>query len=157
MSRQSIYLHFGSKAKLLQALLDHLNETYVFPAYERYDLWNAASGVDALDAWVQVVAATSGPILGIANAVDAARRSDPDADEIWQVPTRGRYHDCLRIVRWLAADGTLAASWTIPDAARWLWATTSIRAYEDLTTTGWSTRRYISHTQRCLRAALTTD
>lgn len=155
VSRQAIYLHFGSKANLLQALVDSLNDTHVFPVYQRIDLWGSACALDALDAWVEVVAATTPSLLSIANAVDAARRSDPEAEAIWQGPSRGRYSDCLRIVQWLATDGTLAPGWNIPDAARFLWASTSIRVFEDLTTHGWSRRRFIEHLQRSLRAALT--
>lgn len=154
VSRQAIYLHFGSKTNVLQALLDDLNERYVFPAFERSAIWESASGVDALDAWVEVVAATTPPLLAVANAVDVARRSDPEAEAIWRVPTRGRYTDCLRIVRWLAQDGTLAADWEPPDAARFLWAATSIRVFEELTAHGWSRSRYTRHLQRSLRAAL---
>lgn len=155
VSRQAVYLHFGSKAQLLEALVDDLNEEHVFTAFNRHGLWASASGVDALDAWVAVVAATTPPVLAVANAVDAARRSDPEAEAIWQGPARGRYADCLRIARWLAQDGTLAAGWKPADAARFLWAVSSIRLFEDLTSNGWSRGRYVRHLQRSLRAALT--
>ena len=46
VSRQSIYLHFGSKANLLRALLDDLNGKYVAPAFDRFAVWEATSGVD---------------------------------------------------------------------------------------------------------------
>lgn len=155
MSRQAIYLHFESKAKLLDALVATLNEEYVFPTYERSRIWQAPSGVDALDAWVDIVAVTTPPILAVANAVDAARRSDPEAEVIWQGPTDGRYQDCLRIARWLDKDGTLASGWRPEDAARFLWAVTSIRVFEDLAVHGWSRKRFVSHLRRSLRAALT--
>ena len=157
VSRQAIYLHFGSKAKLLKTLVHVLNQKHVFPAFERRGLWKSASGVDALDAWVEVVARTTPPILGVANAVDAARRSDPEAETIWQGPARGRYADCLRIARWLARDGALARGWEITDAARFLWVATSIRVFEELTSHGWSRNRYTRLLQRSLRAALTTQ
>lgn len=157
VSRQAVYLHFGSKAQLLEALVEDLNEKYVFTAFDRFSLWESASGIDALDAFVVVVAATTPPILAVANALDVARRSDPEAEAIWQQPTRGRYADCLRIVRWLAQDGTLAPGWKPQDAARFLWAATSIRVFEDLTSSGWSLGRYTRHLQRSLRAALTTS
>lgn len=157
VSRQAIYLHFGSKANLLQALVDDLNEEYVFAAFERCGVWKSASGMEALDAWVEVVALTTPPLLAVANAVDVARRSDPEAEAIWRRPTRGRYADCLRIARWLAKDGTLAPEWEPEDAARFLWAATSIRVFEDLTSHGWSRTRYTRHLQRSLRAALTKD
>lgn len=157
VSRQAIYLHFGSKANLLKALVDDLNEKYVFPTFERCGVWESASGIDALNAYVEVVALTTPPILAVANAVDVARRSDPEAEAIWQLPTRGRYSDCLRIARWLALDGTLAPDWKNADAARFLWAATSIRVFEELTSHGWSRSRYTRHLQRSLRAALTTS
>lgn len=157
VSRQAIYLHFESKAKLVEALVNALNEKHVFPAFDRSNLWQATSGLDALDAWVEVVAATTPPILAVANAVDVARRSDPGAEAIWKIPSRGRYEDCLRIARWLEEDGLLAPGWEPKEAARFLWAVTSIRVFEDLTSHGWSRRRYIKHLRRSLRAALTTS
>ena len=156
VSRQAIYLHFASKAKLLKALVDALHEKYVVPAFERRRVWESASGLEALDAWVDVVALTMPPILAVANAVDAARRSDPEAETIWRRPMRSRYEGCLRIARWLEQDGTLAPGWDPTDAARFLWAATSFRLFEDLTSHGWSRRRYTRHLQRSLRAALTT-
>lgn len=156
VTRQAIYLHFKSKASLLEALVDDLNERFVFPAYQRSELWRMATGLEALDAWIEVVAQTTPSILAVANAVDTARRSDPEAEAIWQGPTRGRYADCLRIIRRLEDEGTLAAEWATADAARYLWATTSIRVFEDLTSRGWSRRRYVEHMRRSIRAALTT-
>ena len=155
ISRQAVYLHFESKAKLLEALVGTLNEEYVFPTYARSGIWEAPSGLAALDAWVDIVARTTPPILAVANAVDAARRSDPEAEVIWQGPARGRYQDCLRIVRWLEKDRTLASTWRPEDAARFLWAMTSIRVFEDLAAHGWTGRRFVTHLRRSLRAALT--
>src|SRR5437773_6935910 len=107
VSRQAIYLHFASKTKLLEALVGALNEKHVFPAFERHQLWQSSSGLYALDAWVEVVAVTTPPILAVVNAVDSARRSDPEAEAMWRVNLEGRYPDCLRIIRWLKKDGTL--------------------------------------------------
>lgn len=156
VSRQAIYLHFASKAKLLNALVDVLQEKYVTPAFERRGVWESASGVEALDAWVDVIAVTIPPILAVANAVDVARRSDPEAEAMWRRPMRSRYEGCLRIARWLEKDGTLARGWEPADAARFLWAATSFRFFEDLTSHGWSRSRYRRHLQHSLRAALTT-
>lgn len=155
VSRQAIYLHFESKNKLLEALVAALNEAHVFPTFARARIWDAASGLDALDAWVDIVATTTPPILAVANAVDAARRSDPEAAIIWRGPADGRYRDCLRITRWLDADGTLADEWRPDDAARFLWAVTSIRVFEDLASSGWTRKRFVTHLRRSLRAALT--
>ena len=98
-----------------------------------------------------MVALTTPPILAVANAVDAARRSDLEAEVIWGRPTRGRYADCQRIARWLAQDGALAPAWSTADAARFMWAATSIRVFEELTSHGWSRSRYVRHVRRSLR------
>lgn len=155
VSRQAIYLHFESKTKLLEALVETLNEEYVFPVFARARIWDARSGLDALDAWVEVVAITTPPILAVVNAVDVARRSDPEAEVIWHGPTEGRYQDCLRITRWLEKDGTLGSSWRPEDAARFLWAVTSIRVFEDLAAHGWTRKRFVTHLRHSLRATLT--
>ena len=157
VSRQAIYLHFASKAKLLNALVEALQERYVVPAFERRRVWESASGMEALDAWVDVVAKTMPPILAVANAVDTARRSDPEAEAIWRRPMRSRYEGCLRIAHWLEQDGTLAPGWDPTEAARFLWAATSFRFFEDLTSHGWSRSRYARHLKWSLRASLTTS
>lgn len=157
VSRQAIYLHFASKAKLVEELVVALNEKYVVPEFQRRRVWESASGLEALDAWVEVSAVTSPPILAVANALDVARRSDPEALAAWQRPMRNRYVGCLRIARWLEQDGTLARGWNPADAARFLWSATSIRVFEDLTSHGWSRSRYTRNLQRSLRAALTSQ
>lgn len=153
VSRQAIYLHFESKMKLLEALVASLNEQYVFPVFARAGIWEASSGLEALDLWVEVVADTTPPILAVANAVDAARRSDSEAELIWEGPVAGRYRDCLRITRWLDKDRVLAPGWSPEDAAQFLWAVTSIRVFEELASRGWSRKKYVSRLRRSLRAS----
>src|SRR3954466_13571487 len=89
LSRQAIYLHYKSKAELLQALHERVNETDVAPAFVA--VWSADNARIALDRWVDACAAAIPKILAIANALDAARRYDADADATWQAPKEGQY------------------------------------------------------------------
>src|SRR3954471_10173805 len=68
VSRQAIYLHFTSKADLLQALHERVNEQDVAPAF--VPVWSAETSRAALDAWVEACSQAIPKILAIANALD---------------------------------------------------------------------------------------
>src|SRR4051794_17864585 len=81
-SRQAIYLHFSSKAELLRALHERVNEQDVEPAMRK--VWNAPDADKALDVWVQASAEAIPKIIGIANALSTARQFDRDVETTWE-------------------------------------------------------------------------
>lgn len=155
VSRQAVYLHFGSKGGLLIELARYEHERTGIGALAERTVWSAPDATAALDAWVALLVAFAPKILGFVKALDGARRSDPDAAMVWQDQSEDRRQGCRRLAKWLQRDGALAPGWTVSDAADLIWAVASPRMYEELVVDrGWTPSRFTRHLQVALRAAL---
>lgn len=152
VSRQAIYLHFSSKADLVTALHQRINEQDVAPAMAR--VWSRRSARTGLDAFVAASAEAIPRILNIADAL-APPRQDDDLTETWEAPREGRYADCLRMGEWLERDGVLAAGVTARDAADVLWMMVSMPSYALLVVQrGWTPQRWTRWVRNALHHAL---
>lgn len=153
VSRQTIYLHFDSKASLLRALHLRVNEQDVAPAMEK--VWKRTDALAALEAFVAATAIAVPKILGIFNTLDAIRSVEPVVEETWQPPREGRYADCLRMAEWLESDAVLADGITARSAADILFAVVSVRVYESLVmVSGWTPKRWKKWTVGVLHQTL---
>jgi AcrR family transcriptional regulator len=154
VSRQAIYLHFGSRAALLLALVDYVDEVEgLAELVARVD--DASSGAEQLDrlAWLNSVYEPR--IRSVVIAHDAARRHDADLEQAWQDRMERRRSLYRRTVRRLEAERALAAGLTRKDAVDLIWALLGPRVHEDLVgDRGWSARRYETHMRNVLRGAL---
>lgn len=154
VSRQAVYLHFRSKAGLLLALVEHIDEQQGLAASVAR-IQSAADGPAMLDALVEHIAAYTPRIHRIATVFDTARRTDRDAAAAWQSRMAARRAGQRRLIERLAREGRLAPGWSIDAAADLLWALTSVRVWEDLVIErGWSKSRYVEHLRRVLRGSL---
>src|SRR3989442_1651611 len=82
VSRQAVYLHFGSRTQLLLELVRYLADAYRMP--ERVQAIMAMESATAvLDGIVDLHAELNGQILVAANALDVARRGDAAAAKAW--------------------------------------------------------------------------
>jgi AcrR family transcriptional regulator len=155
VSRQAVYLHFGSKAGLLLALVDWIDQTGPLPRLAQR-VAEATTGLEALDRLVELHAAYVPRILPIATVLETARRADPDAAAAWDDRMRLRHEAASSVVQRLAREGTLAEGITVTEAADFLWALTSVQTCEQLMAErGWSRSRYEHQLKRAARSALT--
>lgn len=150
MTRQSIYVHFKTRGGLLAAL--------VLRADEREDIHaRFASALTTSDpahrlaAFLAVWFDFVPKIHPVARQLIAARAQDADADHAW----RGRMDELRNgfggLARSLRRDGVLAAEWTAPKAADYLWANSSVQVWELFAIElGWGPER----TARTLRRTL---
>lgn len=153
VSRQAVYLHFGSRAELMVATARYGDE--VRGLDERLRGYRAAiSGVDRLGAYIEFWGNYIPEIYGIARAIRADRETDEAARAAWD-DRMGAVHDaCRDIIGRLYADGMLNGGWSLDEAADLLWTMLSIGNWEDLTTgCGWTTGRYIAGMQDLTRRA----
>ncbi len=154
VSRKAVYLHFGSKVHLFTSLLEHVSESLRM-SERLQEVADASCGEEALERWVKLNADVVPGILDIVVQLDAARRSEPEADSVWRGPVDDRRVWCLRITRRIAREGRLAAGWTREAAADLLWATTMPGMFEDLVVErGWTRARYVDRMLMMLRRAL---
>lgn len=155
VSRQTVYLHFGSKVGLLLALVAHVDAQR--DVNELVDeLWALPDALTALEAVADLATQTNPEVYRIALVLDAARRWDPAFEEAWQDRTRHRLDRYRRLARWLKGDGSLGAGWSVEHATSFLWSLTSVQSYHQLVVErGLSTEDYATLLRTALRTTLT--
>jgi AcrR family transcriptional regulator len=156
VSRQAIYLHFGSRVGLLVATVQYVDQTTGF--FERTQhVRDAESGLAALHLFIAFWADYVPNIFDLAKVLLTARATDPAAAAAWADRMNGLWNVCHHLTSWIERDGLLAPQWTAETAADMLWMVISIQAWENLVVEkGWSKANYIERLQHMLRRALTT-
>ena len=154
VSRQSIYVHFGSKMQLLLALVAHVDEREGLSELSAA-VDQAPSAVEALHRFVELVAALTPRVHRTAAVLEAARLEAHEAEVALADRLSSRRRRCARIVSRLADEGRLGPEWSRADAADFLWAMTGFRVWEDLVLRrGWSAARFRRHLRLVLERAL---
>lgn len=129
VSRQAVYLHFPSRADLLIASMQHIDEVENV-ADQLAEVFSATTGRKRLrvflDAWCNYIPV----IYGGAKWLLAIKDADPDAAAAWQDRMAGLYAACTSVIEALVADDELAASLTKAEATDLLWAIVSVRQWE---------------------------
>ena len=157
VSRQSIYVHFGSKAQLLLALVAHVDEQEGLPELGAA-VECAPSATEALHRFIDLVATLTPRVYRTAAVLDSARLDAPEAEAAWTDRITSRRRRCARIVARLDDEGRLSPAWSREDASDLLWAMTSVRVWEDLVVRrSWSTARFRRHLRHALERALVGD
>ena len=151
ISRQAVYLHFGSRADLLIATTRYGDE--VLGLDDRLVRWRAAiTGVERLAAFVEFWGHYIPEIYGIARALLAVRDTDQAAALAWEDRMNAVKDGCRTSIEMLERDGMLAAEWTIVEATDMFWMLLSIRNWEQLTREcGWSSDAYVTGMQKLVK------
>jgi AcrR family transcriptional regulator len=154
ISRQAVYDHFGSRAKLLVATTHYVDE--VRGLRERRRRFQAAtSGVERLEAYVEFWGNYIPEVYGMARALLAVRETDEAAAAAWDDRMGAVRESCRITIEALQRDGMLATEWSLDEAVDLMWTMLSIRNWEQLTIEcGWSTSRYVGRMQKLLKRAL---
>jgi AcrR family transcriptional regulator len=154
ISRQAVYDHFGSRARLLVATTHYVDE--VRGLRERRRRFEAAtSGVERLEAYVEFWGTYIPEVYGMARALLAVRETDEDAAAAWDDRMGAVRESCRITVEALHRDGMLSPEWSPDEAVDLMWTMLSIRNWEQLTIEcGWSTSRYVGRMQKLLKRAL---
>jgi AcrR family transcriptional regulator len=154
VSRQAVYLHFGTRTALLIAAARYLD--CVLNCNERMQQVCAEkSGIRALDGYIEWWGNYIPDIYGLAKALISAKDTDEAAAAAWNDRMQASYQGCTQVIQRLAADGVLAPMWTTEQAADYFWAAISIQTWESLVLErGWSTATYIERMQQAMRRTL---
>ncbi len=145
VSRQSVYLYFGSRAGLLLALVQHIDDTEGLDELTA-SVWQASTGAEALDALATLVATYSPRIYGAARAVIAARSTDEAVAAAWDDRAALRRENSRLLVARLSEEGALAGQWDIDAAADALYSLTSVHLWESLVIDcDWTDTQYQTH------------
>jgi AcrR family transcriptional regulator len=144
ISRQALYLHFSSRAELMIATIQYVDEVKGFN--ERLNqLSVATTGIALLDSSVDVWGNYLPEIYGLAKVLLNTRDTDEAAAAAWNDRMNCLRDVCRQIVAALKREGNLAPGWSQDDAVDMLWTMLSIHNWEQLTIDcGWSTLQYIT-------------
>jgi AcrR family transcriptional regulator len=121
VSRRALYLHFASRADLLLAVHDHVDQRFDLEA-SLQPLLDAPDAVTALDEFAAHLARYHPRIRAVDLALLRAGDDDPDVAALVE---RGSqlWHDGARsLAQRLADEGQLAEPWTVDTAADLLWS-----------------------------------
>ncbi|HEX2621185.1 MAG TPA: TetR/AcrR family transcriptional regulator [Phototrophicaceae bacterium] len=154
VSRQAVYMHFGSRPGLLIATARYLDETLGLSERVR-PIFEAQTAVQALDALVVFWGNYIPDIYGLAKALLNARAEDDAAAAAWDDRMEAVYDKCTRVIQQIDREGKLAAEWSIETGTDFCWSLLAISEWEHLTLEcGWSNEQYIARIQTVLRKTL---
>jgi len=141
-SRQTVYVQFGSRARLLVEMVQHRDATN--PERDEIVQSRAIEDPDAaLEAFVVVLAHRWRATHPVAQALHAAAVSDGDARAAWENRMSTVLKMARRVTDLMAERGRLAAAWTSDSAADWLWSTVHPLTWVHLVVErGWSQQQY---------------
>src|SRR5260221_8367023 len=130
ISRQAVYLHFGSRSGLMIATVRYVDE--ILGVAERIQTTiTQQTGIGALEAYVVFWANYIPEIYGLAKALLIARESDEAAAAAWGDRMDALYGGCLFTVQSLERDGVLAPEWECYEDTDIFWATLDIKTSEN--------------------------
>jgi AcrR family transcriptional regulator len=154
VSRQAVYLHFGSRSGLLIATARYLDE--VLELRDRVKPYREApNGIAALDAFVEFWGNYMPDIYGLAKALLTVRETDEAAADAWADRMAAVYQGCKIVVNRLFEENHLAPEWNREEAADFFFSLLSLLNWEYLTMErGWSNHQFIQRMQTVLKKTL---
>ncbi len=157
VTRRSAYLHFASRAEVVDALFAHVAETEgLHESVGR--VWAAPDAVAALREWAAHVARYHPKVLPVDRAVARVHRTDADAAAHHARARTAKLDNCRRLIEWLAREGRLAPGWTVDTAAEMVNALTVSDVVESLVVDrGWPADRFADRFGEMLVAAFATS
>lgn len=145
VTRQAVYLHFGSRTGLLVALVQYVDETGPLAELAQ-PVWQAPTGAEALARFATLQAQYNPHIYPIAQALMSSRYADEACAAAWHDRMESRRDACRSLMRWLQRDEALAKPWDLEAATDALWALTSIQVWEQLVVDlKWPAERYVRY------------
>ncbi|MGD2026212.1 MAG: TetR/AcrR family transcriptional regulator [Anaerolineales bacterium] len=152
VSRQAIYLHFGSRVGLMVATVQYIDESAGFmerTKHVREEKDSLKAMVLFVDFWAEYVPS----IYGVAKQLLLLRETDLGAAAAWEDRMDGlRNGPCRFLVDHLKRDGQLDPVWQVEQAVDFFWTLISIQTWESLVIgRGWSEEQYAQHLKRIIQ------
>ena len=157
ISRQAVYLHFASRAELLDATTKFLDEKLGLD--ERLAPSRAAqSGAERLALFIEFWGNYVPEIYGVAKALLLVLDTDEAAATAWGDRMAALKDGCRAAIDALDSDGRLAPEWNRKTAIEALWTMLSVANWEQLThACGWSKKQYIARMKTLAERAFVND
>lgn len=154
VTRQTVYVHFGSRTGLLMAMVQHMDTRGSLEHYlDR--VFGAPTALDALDAVADLHAGYHPEIHHVARLFLAERHHDEAIRTAWDERMESRRNLYHSIIEWLERDHLLAPEWDVETATDVIWSLTSWQVWEQLVVDrGWTRDEYRRHMRIVLRRTL---
>ena len=153
VSRQTIYVQFGSKSGVLQAVaeqIEHAALDQLIPT-----LLQASSPVEALLMGLERVVSFYEHDAQVLRNLHAQTVYDASYATVWRDKQQEIWHNTRRLVEWLDREGWLAAVWSVKEATDWLWAAISFESYNQLVgERGWTTEQFVRRIMQLVEKTL---
>ncbi len=150
ISRQAVYLHFDSRARLLLALVRYVDDVHTLETQVGTAV-AGHGGAEALRRFIRVWGGYVRHIDGIAYAMHHLAHTDAEAAAAWNERMQTFRKLCRGFATALEEDEQLAVGWTVDSAADLLWSMLSIRTWRELVhERRWSKARYVEHMTRAV-------
>lgn len=154
VSRQTVYLHFGTRGGLLMELVKRADER--FAIFEDFAAaMHTDTPVDRLNNCVRVWLNFVATILPVARELIRLRATDEDAAAAWDDRMTDARKFFLKLTKSLHADDALSPTLTPAEAADYIWAATSVQVWDLLLTERrWKADRAVSVLAHSISAAI---
>lgn len=158
VSRQAIYLHFGSRSGLMVATVQHIDEEAGIEERTQH-VRDEEDSLQALDLYVEFWAGYVPTIYGLAKELLAQRATDEAAEAAWNDRMDAlRNGPCRFLVDRLQEEGRLAPDLQPEAAIDALWTFLSIQTWENLVIeSGWSEEQYAARLKYMIKQVLTSS
>lgn len=157
VSRQAVYLHFGSRTGLLVAMAQHMDSRGALPDLLAR-VFEASTATEALDAAVALHAEYHPMVYQVARVFMVGRYEDQALQAAWNERMDSRRNLYHTVVERLEEEGHLAPAWDLETATDLLLAMTSWQLWEQLVIDGgWSSEDYLDHIPTVIRQTLVVD
>ena len=131
VTRQTIYLHFGSRAGLLLALVAHIDEEHGLQDQVRR-IEAKPDPVERLEAALRLIATYQRQIHTVAMALAHHAATDPDSRAALDDRMEARRRLLRQLVEPLATAGRLHPDWTPDEIVDLLWEASAPTSYHHL-------------------------
>jgi AcrR family transcriptional regulator len=156
VSRQTIYVQFGSKRGVLQALAEHIERE----SYGRDMVEGARHTHDPANTIRNGVADQMAFFVANADLLrtfQAQAANDPDFRAVWQDRRRERLSAIRILMESVAQEGRLRPGWTIDEACDWLWSLTNFERYDEMVVErGWPVERLVQRLREAVEQVIVT-
>ena len=154
VSRQTLYLHFGSRAELLVAVTRYLDDQLDLDQRYRH-VAESSNASDHLDAFVSFWGEHVPLVYSVVQALWKDADKDGAAAAAWDDRMEATRSACAAAITAIESEGVLDPAWTAKTATDFLFSQLSIRNWALLTRTcGWSHEDYVARQQLATRRAL---
>ena len=156
VSRQAVYLHFGSRAGLLVETVQHQDERAGIDA--RFGAaMERTSAVAALEAALEVWFDYLPVIREVVEVLSAAALADEDARTAVADRSEAQRQGMAAFLERVEQEGCLNPAWTAREAAELLWSLVHVSAWNQLVgECGWAPERFAESRMELVRRVLLT-